>query len=140
MFSKSSNSQGGAPVAATGAKHTPYSIIGGDVVVTGDIEASIDLHIDGKVEGDIRCAALVQGADSRIKGHVTAKSARIGGHVEGSLSAEEIVVEASARIVGDVTYNMISIAPGGQVAGLFSHMSGGAGGVDLKLVKGAAEG
>ena len=53
MFSKSSNSQNSATSAATGARHTPFSIIGGDVVVRGDIEARVDLHIDGQVEGDI---------------------------------------------------------------------------------------
>lgn len=134
MFSKSSNSPSGGSAPATGARHTPFSIIGGDVAITGNIEASVDLHIDGKVDGDIRCAALVQGSDSRIKGHVSAKSARIGGVIEGSITAEELIVEASARITGDVKYDMISIAPGGQVVGNFAHMSGG-GAEGLKLVK-----
>jgi len=102
--------------------------------VSGDIEASVDLHIDGKVEGDIRCAALVQGSESRIKGHVSARSARIGGLIEGSLTAEELVVEATARITGDVTYDVISIATGGQIEGRMSHASG-ARAADLKLVK-----
>jgi cytoskeletal protein CcmA (bactofilin family) len=134
MFSKSSNSPSGGSHPATGARNTPFSIIGGDVVITGNIEASVDLHIDGRVEGDIRCAALVQGSDSRINGHVTARSARIGGVVDGSITAEELIVEASARITGDVRYDMISIAPGGQVVGQFAHMSG-SGAEGLKLVK-----
>ncbi|HWJ70388.1 MAG TPA: polymer-forming cytoskeletal protein [Sphingobium sp.] len=116
---------------ATGAKHTPFSIIGGDVAIRGDIEASVDLHIDGKVDGDISCAALVQGPESRIKGHVTAKNARIGGYIEGSLTAEELIIEAGARISGDVSYQTISIATGGQVDGQMRHMGSAA---DLKLV------
>ena len=133
MFSKS-NSPGGGPPMATGAKHTPFSIIGGDVAITGNVEASVDLHIDGRIEGDLSCAALVQGPDSRIKGHVTAKSARIGGLIEGSITADELIIEASARITGDVTYDVISIATGGQIDGRMSHMSGGRA-ADLKLVK-----
>ncbi|HZV19000.1 MAG TPA: polymer-forming cytoskeletal protein [Sphingobium sp.] len=116
---------------ATGAKHTPYSIIGGDVAIHGNVEASVDLHIDGKVEGDISCAALVQGPESRIQGHITARSARIGGQVDGSISAEELVIEASARVTGDVSYQSISIATGGLVDGKMTHMSRAA---DLKLV------
>jgi cytoskeletal protein CcmA (bactofilin family) len=135
MFSKSSNSRNNAaPTAATGARHTPFSIIGGDVVITGNVEASVDLHIDGKIDGDISCAALVQGSDSRIKGHVSARSARIGGLIEGSIAAEELIVEATARITGDVSYDVISIATGGQIDGKMSHMSGPRAG-DLKLVK-----
>jgi len=131
MFLKSSNSPSAASPMATGAKHTPFSIIGGDVAIHGNIEASVDLHIDGRVEGDIGCAALVQGPESRIKGHVTAKSARIGGQVEGSITAEELVIEASARVTGDVSYQTISIAAGGQVDGKMTHMGRAA---DLKLV------
>ena len=134
MFSKSSSSQSSVSSAATGARHTPFSIIGGDVTVRGDIEASVDLHIDGKVEGDIGCAALVQGPDSRIKGHITAKTARIGGLVEGSITADDLVVEASARITGDVTYQTISIATGGQGDGKLTHQEANAAS-DLKLVK-----
>jgi cytoskeletal protein CcmA (bactofilin family) len=135
MFSKSSNSpKGASPAAATGARHTPFSIIGGDVVISGNVEASVDLHIDGKVEGDISCAALVQGSDSRIKGHVSAKSARIGGLIEGSISADELVIESTARITGDVSYDVISIATGGQIDGRMSHMSS-ARAAELKLVK-----
>ncbi len=135
MFSKSSSSPKAVSPMATGAKHTPFSIIGGDVAITGNIEASIDLHIDGKVEGDIACAALVQGPESRIIGHVIAKNARIGGVIEGSISAEELIVEASARITGDVSYETISIATGGMIDGRMTHLAKAA---DLKLVESKA--
>ncbi|HTH27031.1 MAG TPA: polymer-forming cytoskeletal protein [Sphingobium sp.] len=134
MFSKRGKqalAQRSAP--ATGARQVPFSLIGSDVSIVGNIEASVDLHIDGRVDGDIACAALVQGPDSRIKGHITARTARVAGVIEGSIAADELIVEASARIIGDVTYGSISIAPGGQVAGLFAHRNG-AQGADLKLV------
>ncbi len=134
MFSKSSSAQSSASSTATGARHTPFSILGSDVVIKGDVEAKVDLHIDGRVDGDISCAALVQGTESRIKGHVTARTARIAGTVEGSVTAEELVVEASARITGDVTYQTISIAAGGQIDGKLTHKDPGTQG-DLKLVK-----
>src|SRR3546814_10059878 len=79
MFSKSKPTPGSgsapslppaqAPARmATGAHHTTFSILGSDVVVTGNIAASVDLHIDGKIEGDLKCANLVQGEGSEIKG------------------------------------------------------------------------
>lgn len=135
MFLKSSSSPKPASSAATGARNTPFSLIGGDVTVRGDIEAGTDLHIDGAIEGGIVCAALVQGPESRIRGNVTAKSVRIAGTVEGAIVTEELVVEGSARITGDVTYQSISIAPGGRIDGTLTHKDAGALG-DLKLVKG----
>lgn len=138
MFSKSSSTRSAtSPGPATGAKHTTFSIIGGDVTVTGNLTAATDLHIDGNVEGDISCAALVQGAASRIMGEISARSARIGGTVEGSITVEELVVEATARITGDVSYDTISIAAGGQIDGRMSHL-GTARAAELTLVKNEA--
>jgi cytoskeletal protein CcmA (bactofilin family) len=121
MFSKSSKSpRPVSPMSATGGKSIPFSLIGGDVTITGNLSASVDLHVDGHVEGDICCAALVQGPDSRITGHVTAQSARLAGLVDGSITAGELVVESSARITGDVSYERITIEPGSRVEGRFS--------------------
>lgn len=127
MFSKSSKSPRlVSPMSATGARNTPFSLIGSDVTINGDISASVDLHVDGVVEGDISCAALVQGPDSRIHGHVTAQSARLAGLVDGSITAEELVVESTARITGDVIYDRISITPGSRIEGRFTHKDNGA--------------
>lgn len=135
MFSKSSKSQPRvSPMSATGAKHTPFSLIGGDVTITGNLSASVDLHVDGTIEGDISCAALVQGADSRIAGHVTAKSARLAGLVEGSITADELVVESTARITGDVTYKTIVMEAGSRVDGRFTHGDGSDDSGTLKLI------
>lgn len=106
--------------SATGARNTPFSLIGGDVTVTGNISASVDLHVDGRIEGDVACATLVQGTESAIKGNVTAKVARIAGTVEGSVTADELVIERSARIVGDCSYGSIKIDFGASVEGRFN--------------------
>ena len=41
-----------------------FSVFGPDIAITGDVKASADLHIDGRIEGDIICQALVQGEGS----------------------------------------------------------------------------
>lgn len=134
MFSKSSKSpRPVSPMSATGAKSTPFSLIGGDVTISGNVTASVDLHVDGVVEGDISCAALVQGAESRIIGHVTAQSARLAGLVDGSITADELVVERSARITGDVRYERITIEAGSRIDGHFAHKDN-APAAELKLI------
>ena len=97
-----------------------FSVIGGDVTITGDIVASADLHIDGTIEGDIRCAGLVQGEGSSIHGAVTAESARLAGKVTGSITARELVILKTARIHGDVHYDALTIEQGAQVDGRFA--------------------
>jgi cytoskeletal protein CcmA (bactofilin family) len=98
-------------------------VLAADVVVTGNIAASVDLHLDGRVEGDIACASLVQGRDSVIKGAVTAEVARLAGTVEGSITVRELIIQASARISGDVVYESLTIEQGSQVEGRFSPRS-----------------
>jgi cytoskeletal protein CcmA (bactofilin family) len=106
---------GGNSMAAT------FSILGTDVSVKGDLTATADLHIDGSVEGDITCAALVQGEKSTITGAIRAQSARLSGTVHGSIEAGELVILKSARIHGDVSYDALTIEQGAQVDGKFAH-------------------
>ncbi|WP_067675714.1 bactofilin family protein [Tsuneonella dongtanensis] len=98
-----------------------FSVIGSDVVIRGDIEATADLHIDGRVEGDIKCASLVQGDGSQIDGAITAETARVGGAVSGSITARELVVLRTAKINGDVHYDALTIEQGAEVEGRFAH-------------------
>jgi cytoskeletal protein CcmA (bactofilin family) len=97
-----------------------FSVIGSDVTIKGDIGATADLHIDGAVEGDIRCAALVQGESGRIAGAVIAETARLAGVVAGSITARELVILKTARIEGDVHYDALTIEQGAQVDGRFA--------------------
>ena len=134
MFSKSRKSPRSASVTpATGARNTPFSIIGGDIVITGNISASVDLHVDGKIEGDLSCAALVQGADSEIRGSIAAETARLAGLVEGAIMAKDLVIERTARITGDIAYENITIEQGAQVVGQFVHRAAVQPG-ELKLI------
>lgn len=133
MFSKSKPmpTVGSAPVTvparmATGARHTTFSVLGADVIVTGNISATVDLHIDGRVEGDLACANLVQGEESLIKGAIVAETAKLAGTVDGSITARDLIIQASARITGDVSYENLTIEQGSQVEGRFSHRRSGA--------------
>lgn len=111
------------PPQGGNAKRGQFSVISADVVITGDITASADLHIDGRVEGDVRCATLIQGQDSRISGAVVAESARIGGAISGSVAVRALTVERSARIVGNVHYESISIDIGASIDGHLKHVT-----------------
>lgn len=105
--------------------NSTFSVIGADVVITGNISAKVDLHIDGRVEGDITCASLVQGESSAIHGAVVAETARLAGTVTGSVDARELVITASAQVTGDISYETITIEQGGHVDGQFRHKSKG---------------
>ena len=102
------------------ASGSTFSVIGADVVIKGDISATADLHVDGTIEGDIKCAALVQGESSTLNGAVVAETARLAGKVVGSITARELVILKSARIEGDVHYDALTIEQGAEVDGHFA--------------------
>lgn len=111
----------GHPGGSVGAKRGMFSVIGPDVTVTGNISATADLHIDGRVEGDVNCGALVQGPDSRIVGAVNAEQARLAGTIEGAVAVRQLTVERSAKIQGDVEYETIAIENGAHIDGRLKH-------------------
>lgn len=111
------------PVSGGNNKRGMFSVLGADVVVTGNISATADLHIDGRVEGDVNCGSLAQGADSQVFGSVTAEVARLAGAVEGTVRVRQLTIEKSAKITGDVEYENITIENGGHIDGRLKHMS-----------------
>lgn len=123
MFAKSKS----AP--ATGAQG--LSFIGPEAVISGGFASSAHLHLDGRVDGGVRCATLIQGEKGTIAGDITAEEARLAGLVEGTVHARNVIVEASARITGDVAYETISIIAGAQIEGRLTRRGAIAAGEDV---------
>lgn len=129
MFSKKPAPQratsGASPMASAGRNAaSTFSVLGADLAIKGDLSANADLHIDGRIEGDVDCAGLVQGESSAIHGVIRAKSARLSGTVHGSIEADELVILRTAQIHGDVSYDSLTIEQGALVDGRFSHRTG----------------
>jgi cytoskeletal protein CcmA (bactofilin family) len=103
------------------AEEELMSVIGADILVTGDIEAEIDLHIEGRVLGNVRCATLILGERSSITGNVVAERVRVSGIVEGGIETTDLAIEAAARVKGDVTYSRLRVANGGIIQGTMTH-------------------
>jgi cytoskeletal protein CcmA (bactofilin family) len=95
-------------------------VLGADVAIKGNVEASADLHVDGTVEGDLTCTSLVQGESSLIEGSITSDTARVAGTIKGTITVRELVILKSARIDGDVHYETLTIEQGANVNGRFA--------------------
>ena len=93
------------------------SVIGADITITGNIEASVDLHIEGRVNGDVRCATLILGESSSVTGSIYADRVRVSGSVDGAIETKDLAIEATARVTGDITYDRLRVANGGVVEG-----------------------
>jgi cytoskeletal protein CcmA (bactofilin family) len=119
MFSKKPESTD-RPSGNSAAAGSTFSVLGPDIAISGDLTAKVDVHLDGRIEGNIRCAGLVQGEASEVAGAVVAESARVAGRIKGSITAETLVILKTARIEGDVAYGTLTIEEGAQVDGKFT--------------------
>ena len=118
MFSREHARPPAAPRPVRGGAGSPgLSFIGPEAVVSGDLATDAQLHVDGRIDGNVRCTQLIQGADGMIAGNIHADEARIAGTVEGKVVGRTLFVEATARILGDIAYETISIDAGAQIEG-----------------------
>jgi len=116
MFSRDRSAP--SPAAKPARNGTPgLTFIGPEAVVSGDIATESQLHVDGRIDGNVKCAQLIQGLAGTIAGNIDAEEARLAGTVEGMVVARTLFVEASARITGDVAYETVSIDAGAQIEG-----------------------
>ncbi len=93
------------------------TIIGETARVSGDINSSGILHVDGYVEGDINCEELVIGVKGNIIGTVNARSMYMYGTLQGKAIAGSLFIAKTAKLIGDVTHNTIAIEPGAYIDG-----------------------
>lgn len=49
------------------------STIGEEPTIAGDVTSKGELHIDGHVQGDVYCVALVLGENAQLEGNVVAE-------------------------------------------------------------------
>jgi cytoskeletal protein CcmA (bactofilin family) len=113
------------------------SIIGPGVMITGDVECSTDLQIEGRVAGEVRCSTLFVGEDGCIEGTIQAERVRVSGKVEGAIFAGDLGIEASAHVKGELVYSRLKVTAGGVVEGTLKHRAADAAaeGASLKLVE-----
>jgi cytoskeletal protein CcmA (bactofilin family) len=104
------------PAAAPVTAATATAVAAG-CVVNGSITATGNVVVDGKVAGDVRCAALTIGRDGEITGNVVAETATVRGKVAGDVRARTIQLAGSGVINGDLTHAVLIIEEGGAFEG-----------------------
>ena len=131
MFSKSKEPE---PVAAPPPPPAPVkraaapptrngvpSIISAELIVRGTLISAGDVQVDGKVDGDIRAAALVIGDKAVIVGDVYAEDAVVRGRVEGSIRARKVQLCATCHVEGNILHEALSVESGAFFEGNCRH-------------------
>ena len=105
--------------ARNGSGEGALSIIAAGMTVSGDIESTGVVKVEGRVDGSIRSARQVLvGRQGTVHGDIETREAVIGGTVEGMITASERVeIQATAAVQGDIVTRTIVVAEGGRING-----------------------
>ena len=107
------------------------TLVGRNTEISGDLNFSGGLHVDGKVNGNISANSEPESMLSLsqygiIKGEIRVPHVTINGTVEGDVyAAQRLELGAEARITGDVHYNLIEMTVGATVDGKMVHKPAG---------------
>jgi cytoskeletal protein CcmA (bactofilin family) len=99
------------------ANSTGVSVISKALKITGQLESTEDIRIDGEVEGDVRGVSVTVGSGAKVKGTVYGSAVEVAGTIDGKIEAEKVVLTSSARMSGDVLHQDIRIESGAYIDG-----------------------
>ena len=80
------------------------STIGEDLTVTGNVTSKGEIHLEGNVNGDVRCVSLVLGETAEVRGNVMAEDVVIRGRLVGSVRGLSVSLQATSHVEGDVIH------------------------------------
>jgi len=80
------------------------TIITAGAKLTGEVELSCNLYIDGELEGSINSSKEVNvGKNGHVKGNIVTNRLVVQGYVEGSVVADRVEIKAAGHVNGEIT-------------------------------------
>jgi len=93
------------------------SVISKALKITGELESTEDIQIDGQIEGDVRGVGVKIGQNAKVKGTVYADEVELAGTVEGKIESKKVILTGTARMTGDVWHQEIKVEAGAYISG-----------------------
>ena len=94
-----------------GGKGGP-SLVGMDLMINGNLSSDGEIHIEGEVQGDIKCASLIVGDNARVTGEVVAEDVVIRGNMMGTIKGMRVTLQSSSHVEGDIFHKSLAIEQG----------------------------
>jgi cytoskeletal protein CcmA (bactofilin family) len=95
------------------------SIISAGTTVSGDIECSGVLKVEGRIEGSVtRARQVMLAKEGTIHGDVTANEVVVGGLIDGAVTASErLELQTTAVVNGEIATRSIVVMEGARING-----------------------
>ncbi|MBR5894198.1 MAG: polymer-forming cytoskeletal protein [Akkermansia sp.] len=95
------------------------NVLAQGIEIIGSITFQNDMHIDGKIDGEIfsESGKVTIGELADIKGDIKAGEVHIYGHVDGNVSSGRCHLNERAIVNGDITTAVLSMVEGARLSG-----------------------
>ena len=93
------------------------STISEDLTITGSVTSQGELHLNGQVQGDVHCVALVLGDNAQLEGNVVAEDVRVRGRLIGSVRALKVMLQSTAHVEGNLVHKSLAVEHGTHFEG-----------------------
>ncbi len=93
------------------------SVISKALKITGQLESTENIQIDGQVDGDVKGVNVKIGNGARVKGTVSGEEVEVSGTVDGKVEAKKVILTGTARMTGDIMHDDIKIESGAYIDG-----------------------
>ena len=93
------------------------SVISKALKITGELESTEDIQIDGQIDGDVRALGVKIGQNAKVKGTVYGDEVELAGTIEGKIESKKVVLAGTARMTGDIWFQDIKIESGAYISG-----------------------
>ena len=105
------------PAHTQESRSLSISTISEDLTITGNVESKGELHLNGRVQGDVRCVALVMGENAQLEGNVLAEDVMILGQLIGSVRALKVMLQSTAHVEGNLVHKTLAVEHGTHFEG-----------------------
>jgi len=94
------------------------TIIGEGYTITGELQGSSVIRIEGKIIGNVNVdGGVVLGERGDIEGNITSKSVIIYGTVNGNIKTTQLEIKKTGFVNGDIATDTLEIELGAQYNG-----------------------
>lgn len=85
--------------------------------IRGDVNSEKDVRLDGRIEGNVKCAASVLvNKEGKITGNVDCRELYLNGKIKGNVRVEgKAVLGADAVVTGFLMTASLEITPGAKI-------------------------
>jgi cytoskeletal protein CcmA (bactofilin family) len=100
------------------------SIVAADLHIVGNVTTDGELHIDGRIDGDVEGRSVTVGETGYVDGHIETEDIAIHGLVRGSVRARKVHLIGGCKVVADIIHDTLSIDEGASFEGNCRRVAG----------------